>query len=92
VEAGESKTFEHHAAVHEYAEAHGLAYVWEGTAEFEKRKRNLTPEQYQLMAVRTPWGITLVLMFSKEIARAEAKALDTPQRMAKRKARYQKPP
>ena len=85
------ETFEHHAAVHEYAEAHGLAYVWEGTAEFEKRKRELTPEQYQLMAVHNPWGVIRVLLFSKEIARAEAKALDT-QRLAKRKARYQKPP
>jgi hypothetical protein len=66
--------FPHHQAVHEYAEAHGLAYAWEGTAEFEERKRVLTPEQYQLMAVHTPWGITLALMFSKEIARAEAKA------------------
>ena len=64
--------FEHHEAVDRYAEAHGLAYVWEGTAAFEKRKRELTPEQYQLMAVHTRKGVTLVLMFSKEIARAEA--------------------
>jgi hypothetical protein len=83
--------FEHHEAVDEYAEAHGLAYLWEGTAAFEKLKRLLKPEQYQLMAVHTRTGVTLVLMFSKEVARAEAKALDT-QRLAKRKARYQKPP
>jgi tRNA A37 threonylcarbamoyladenosine synthetase subunit TsaC/SUA5/YrdC len=84
------ETFEHHEAVDEYAEAHGLAYVWEGTAAFEKLKRLLKPEQYQLMAVYTPKGVTLVLMFSKEIARAEARAaLDT--RLAMRKARYQKP-
>jgi hypothetical protein len=89
--AGESKTFEHYAAVNEYAEAHDLAYVWEGTAAFEERKRDLKPEQYQLMAVHAREGVKLVLMFSKDIARAEAKALDTSQRMAKRKARYQKP-
>jgi hypothetical protein len=31
------KTFEHLAAVHDYAEHHGLAYLWKGTAAFENR-------------------------------------------------------
>jgi hypothetical protein len=49
-----------------YAEQNGLAYVWEGTPEFEKRMRTLTPEQYQIMAVHTGRGVTRVLLFSKE--------------------------
>ena len=84
------KIFEHHEAVDKYAEAHGLAYVWEGTTAFEKRRRTLSPAQYEILAVQSPWGVTRVLLFSKEIARAEAKALS--ERLAKRKARYQKPP
>ena len=69
------ETFEHHAAVHDYAERHGLAYLWEGTAAFEKRRR--TPEQYQILAVHTPKGMTRVILFSKDILKAELKA-DAP--------------
>jgi hypothetical protein len=45
------ETFEHPAAVHAYAERHGLAYLWEGTAAFENRRRTLAPEQYQIAAL-----------------------------------------
>jgi hypothetical protein len=82
--------FPHHAAVEEYAKARGLEYVWEGTAAFEKRLRTLSPEQYQIVAVHTGKGMTKVLFFSREIIRAEAKAFDTPERRAKRKARYER--
>jgi hypothetical protein len=61
-----SETFPHQAAVHEYAEQHGFAYVWEGTPEFKKRLRTLTPEQYQLMAVHTRRGVTRVLLFRRD--------------------------
>ena len=71
------ETFEHHAAVHDYAERNGLAYLWEGTAAFEKRRRTLAPEQYQVLAVHTRKGITHVIMFSKDILEAEWKA-DAP--------------
>ena len=73
------ETFEHHAAVHDYAERHGLAYLWEGTAAFEKRRRTLAPEpeQYHILAVHTRKGITHVIMFSKDILKAEWKT-DAP--------------
>ena len=65
------ETFEHHATVHDYAERNGLAYLWEGTAAFENRRRTLGPEQYQVLAVHTRKGITHVIMFSKDIFKAE---------------------
>jgi len=71
------ETFEHHAAVHDYAERNGLAYLWEGTAAFEKRRRTLAPEQYQIFTVHTPKGMTRVILFSKDVLKAERKA-DTP--------------
>src|SRR3974377_104399 len=67
------ETFEHPAAVHDYAERHGLAYLWEGTAAFEKRRRTLAPEQYHILAVHTPKGRPHVIMFSKDILKAELK-------------------
>jgi hypothetical protein len=71
------EAFEHHAAVHEYAERHGLTYLWEGTAAFESRRRTLAPEQYQILAVHTPKGMTRVILFSKDILKTELKS-DAP--------------
>ena len=71
------EAFEHHAAVYDYAERNGLSYVWESMAAFEKRKRLLSPEQYQILAVHTRSGVTQVLLFSKDILRAELRA-DAP--------------
>ena len=71
------ETFEHPAAVHDYADRHGLAYLWEGTAAFENRRRTLAPEQYQILAVHTPKGMTRVILFSKDILKAEWKT-DAP--------------
>jgi len=72
------ETFPHHAAVHEYAEAHGLAYAWEGTPSFAKWMRYLRPEQYQILAVHTHRGMTRVLLFSKEILRTDFEAANHP--------------
>jgi hypothetical protein len=71
------ETFGHPAAVHDYADRHGLAYLWEGTAAFENRRRTLAPEQYQILAVHTPKGMTRVILFSKDILKAEWKT-DAP--------------
>jgi hypothetical protein len=77
----ESVPFEDHVAMHEYAVAHDMAYAWEGTAEFEKRSRGLRPEQYQVLPVATRRGITNVLLFSKDVVRAEVEA-DRPRQDA----------
>jgi hypothetical protein len=65
-------TFELRAAVHEYAKAHGLAYVWEGTAEFQERLRTMSPDQYEIAAVHTGRGIIQVMLFSAEKPRGSA--------------------
>jgi hypothetical protein len=71
-------------ALREYADAHGLAYVWEGMNAFAKRWRLAQLEQpgtYELVEVRTRRGITKALLFSKEILQAEYEA-DAPIREA----------
>ena len=65
------ETFEHQAAVYEYAERNGLTYAWEGSPAFDKRMRILSPEQYQIIAVHTRRGVRKVLLFSQEIIKAE---------------------
>ena len=89
------EAFEHHAAVYDYAERNGLTYVWEGTAAFEKRKRLLSPKQYQILAVHTRRGVTQVLLFSKDILESEtsrhgAVADKRAQAWAKREARMKR--
>ena len=74
-----AEPFRDHVEVHEYAERNGLDYAWAGTALFEKRKRTLPPDQFQVREVRTRKGRTTVGLFSKAIARAEWEA-DVPNR------------
>ena len=74
-----AEPFKDHAEVHEYAEANGLDYAWEGTKAFERRRQALSPEQFVICAVLTRKGVTNVGLFSKEIARAEWLA-DQPRR------------
>ena len=59
------EAFPHYQAVHDYANAHGLEYAWEGTAAFEKRLRTLSPEQFQIVAVHARERMTRVVLFSK---------------------------
>jgi hypothetical protein len=70
----DTEIFPDHVAVHEYAEANGFAYVWEGTAAFEKRLQLLSPDQYELLAVHTRKGVKRVMLFSKAIVQAESNA------------------
>ena len=89
------EAFEHHTTVYNYAERNGLTYVWEGTAAFEKRKRLLSPKQYQILAVHTRRGVTQVLLFSKDILESEtsrhgAVADKRAQAWAKREARMKR--
>ncbi len=64
------ETFEHQAAVYEYAERNGLTYAWEGSPAFAKRLRVLSPEQYQILAAHTRRGVRKVLLFSKDVLAA----------------------
>jgi hypothetical protein len=60
-------------ALQDYAELHGLEYVWEGTRGFRKRRRLalLSPRDYHLATVQTELGTRSVLLFSRAIGRAE---------------------
>jgi hypothetical protein len=69
--------FANQKAVSDYAEAHDLAYVWEGTPAFTKRWRLAQlsrPGAYELVDVRTRRGMTKALLFSKAILQAEFEA------------------
>jgi acyl carrier protein phosphodiesterase len=68
-------------ALQNYAELHGLAYMWEGMAAFRKRLATLAPEQYELVEVRTKRGVTRALLFPNAILQAEFEA-DAPMREA----------
>jgi hypothetical protein len=84
--------FEHNVALHDHAEQNGLTYVWEGTAAFEKHKRLLSPEQYQIVAVHTRRGVKQVLLFSKDILkeRRDAVADKRARARAQREARMKR--
>jgi hypothetical protein len=65
-----------------YAEAHDLAYAWEGSSSFAKRLAQRTqPGQYVLVKVQTSRKLTKALLFPRAILRAEAEA-DRPFREA----------
>ena len=71
------ETFEHQAAVYEYAERNGLTYAWEGSPAFAKRLRVLSPEQYQhhrrAHAQRGPKGAAVLEGRSRgRVARGQA--------------------
>jgi hypothetical protein len=76
--------FANQRALIEYAEAHDLAYAWEGSNVFAKRWRLAQlaqPGQYQLVDVPTKRGISRALLFPRAILRTEAEA-DRPFREA----------
>jgi hypothetical protein len=81
-----AEPFRDHVEVHEYAERNGLDYAWAGTALFEKRRRTLPADQFEVREVRTRKGITTVGLFSKAIAWAEWEA-DAPNRKRLAKVR-----
>ena len=67
--------------LHDYAERTGNVYLWEDMLAFAKRQRVLSPEQYQIVDVRTSRGMRRAMLFSKAILQAEWDA-DAPIREA----------
>jgi hypothetical protein len=65
--------FANQKALIEHAEQNGLAYAWEGSPAFAKRQRLLSPEQYEIVEVRTSRGMNAML-FSQAILLAEWEA------------------
>ena len=68
------REFQGQAELHDYAERNCLEYAWEYTPAFAKRQRLLSPEQYEIVEVRTSRGVSWVMLFSKAIIRAEWEA------------------
>jgi hypothetical protein len=68
------RQFANQKALIAYAERNRLVYLWEGTPAFAKRQRLLSPEQYEIVEVRTSRGVSRVMLFSKAIIRAEWEA------------------
>jgi hypothetical protein len=66
--------FEHHCAALDYAEANDLVLVWEGTAAFEKRRRNVPADQFEVRPCITRRGITNCGLYPKAIEKAEWEA------------------
>jgi hypothetical protein len=69
--------FANQRALIDYAEAHDLAYAWEGSNVFAKRWRLAQlaqPGEYQLVEVPTKRGVSKALLFPRAILRAEAEA------------------
>jgi hypothetical protein len=59
---------------HDYAERTGQGYLWEGTPLFAKRQRVLSPDQYEIVDVRTSRGVRRAMLFPKAILKAERQA------------------
>jgi hypothetical protein len=69
------REFANQKALVAYAEQNGLAYEYEYTHAFGKRQRLLSPEQYEIVEVRTSrGGVSRVMLFSKAIRQAEWEA------------------
>src|SRR5260370_34001375 len=65
---------------HDYAERTGQAYLWEGTAVFAKRQRLLSPDQYEIVDVRTSRGVRRAMLFPKPVRsrrRADLATIDS---------------
>src|SRR5271166_2640225 len=87
------REFADQKALQNYVKLHDLVYLWEGTRPFAMRYAQLSPEQCEVVEVRTKRGVTRALLFRKAILRAEWKA-DAPTREAlaiKRQRRRRRP-
>jgi hypothetical protein len=76
-----SRQFASQKALINYAERNGLEYVWQGMHTFAKWQRLLSPEQYEIVEVRTSRGVRPAMLFAKVILEAEW-AADAPFREA----------
>jgi hypothetical protein len=66
--------FANQKALLAYAERNALVYAWERSPAFARRQRLLSPEQYEIVEVRTSRGMSRALLFSQAILLAEWEA------------------
>ena len=67
------KVFSDNTGLHAYAQDHGLDYVWEGTAAFDKPQRTLLRSDFQIVSVHTRKGTRKALLFSKAISKTQGR-------------------
>ena len=65
------REFTSQKAIRNHAELTGYVYLWEGTHAFATRRRLLSPDQYEIVDVRTDRGMTRAMLFPKAILKAE---------------------
>ena len=58
-------------ALQNHAELTGYVCLWEGTPMFAKRQRVLSPDQYEIVDVRTSEGTRRAMLFPRAILKAE---------------------
>ena len=89
------REFANQKALQDYVELHDLVYLWEDGRAFTSRYERLSPQQREIVAVRTKRGVTKALLFAKAILRAEfegheALAIKRKRLQAKRAAKKAK--
>src|SRR5437588_11254284 len=72
------REFANQKALLAYAERNALVYAWERSPAFARRQRLLSPEQYEIVEVRTSRGMSRALLFSQAILLAETAANAPP--------------
>ena len=65
------REFTSQKALQNHAELTGDTYLWEGTPTFTTRQRHLSPDQYEVVHVRTSQGVRRAMLFPRAILKAE---------------------
>ena len=79
------REFQGQAELHDYAERNCLEYAWEYTPAFAKRQRLLSPEQYEIVEVRTSRGVSDAVLEGHHQAEREAPVCRRRRRLLRRK-------
>jgi hypothetical protein len=64
------REFTSQKALQNHAELTGYVCLWEGTPMFAKRQRVLSPDQYEIVDVRTSEGTRRAMLFPRAILKA----------------------
>jgi hypothetical protein len=81
------REFTSQKAIRNHAELTGYVYLWEGTHAFTARRLLLSPDQYEIVDVRTDRGMRRAMLFPKAILKAEWDAAAPVARRADNQAR-----
>ncbi len=68
------REFTSEKAVQDHAELTGYICVWEGTPMFATRQRLLSPDQYEIVDVRTSEGMKRAMLFPRATPKSELNA------------------